>query len=95
MELTKKAKNKNKNLIVCSNNCAIANMCSLENVPVYYNMAKLKRPFNNKAPVTLLIATDTTVPGISVPLLLNPVVKPDNVFRNVSYYIIDLPKSNF
>jgi hypothetical protein len=95
MELTRTAKTKNKNLIICSNNYAIANMCSLEDVPIYCDMGKLQKPSHNSIPVRLLIAADTTVPGISVPLLRNPAVKPDLVFRNVSYYIVDLPKTNF
>jgi hypothetical protein len=95
MELTGKAKTENKNLVICSNNYAIVNMCSLENVPIYTDMGKLQKPLNNSLPVRLLIAADTTTPGISVPMLLDPVVRPDLVFKNVSYYIVDLPKTNF
>ena len=95
MELTRKAKTENKNLVICSNNYAIVNMCSLENVPIYTDMGKLQRPLNNSLPVRLLIAADTTTPGISVPMLLDPLVKPDLVFKNVSYYVVDLPKTNF
>jgi hypothetical protein len=93
MELTRTAMTENKNLVVCSNNYAIVNMCSLENVPIYCDMGKLQKPLNNSLPVSLLIAVDTTVPGISVPLLSDPVVKPDYIFRNVSYYFVDLPKT--
>lgn len=95
MELAGREMKDNKNLVVCSNNYAIANMCSLENLPVYCEMGKLQKPLNNSLPVTLFIAADTTVPGVSVPLLSDPVVKPDLVFRNVSYYILNLPKKNF
>jgi hypothetical protein len=70
-------------------------MCSLEGVPVFYDLQKLNKQVSTSQPIELLIAVDTTVPDISVPLLLNPVVKPDIVFRNVSYYFIDLPNTNF
>jgi hypothetical protein len=95
MELTRSAKTENKNLIICSNNYAIANMCSLEDVPIFCDLGKLQKRLHNSIPVRLLIAADTTVPGISVPLLQDSIVKPDLVFRNVSYYIVDLPKTNF
>ena len=70
-------------------------MCSLENVPVFCDLDKLNKHILTSQAVELLIAVDTTVPGISVPLLLNPLAKPNLVFRNVSYYIVNLPKSNF
>ncbi len=95
MELTRTAKTRNKNLVICSNNYAIANMCSLEDVPIYCDMGKLQKRLLHSTPVRLLIAADTAVPGISVPLLRDPVVQPDLVFKNVSYYIVDLPKTNF
>lgn len=95
MQLTDMEMKNNKNLVICSNNYAIANMCSLGNVPIYCELEKLKKPLHNSLPVRLLIAADTTVPGISVPLLSDPVVKPDLVYKNVSYYFINLPKSNF
>jgi hypothetical protein len=95
MDITKKERVTSKNLVVCSNNYAIANMCSLENVPVFYDLDKLNKKILTSQHVKLLIASDTTMPNISVPLLLDPVVKPDFIFRNVSYYIVDLPKPNF
>jgi hypothetical protein len=95
MDMTKKEKGTNKNLVVCSNNYTIANMCSLENVPVFYDLNKLNKQVSTSQPVELLIAVDTTVPGIAVPLLSDPVTKPDLIFKNVSYYIVNLPKKNF
>jgi hypothetical protein len=95
MEWTGREIKSNKNLVICSNNYAIANMCSLLDLPIFCDLGKLQKPLNNSSPVRLLIAVDTTVPGISVPLLSDPVVKPDLIFRNVSYYIINLPKTNF
>jgi hypothetical protein len=96
MELTKKELEVNKSLVFCSNNYTIANMCSLENVPVFYDLGKLKNPIPHSLPVTLLIAIDTTVPGTSVPILSNPAVKPDFIFKNVNYYFVNLPKpANF
>jgi hypothetical protein len=93
MDIAKKELLLNKNLVFCSNNYTIANMCSLENVPVFYDLDKLnKHSFTSQA-VRLLIAVDTTVPGTMVPLLLNPVIKPDYIFRNVSFYFVDLPKT--
>ena len=95
MEITRKERGTDKNLVICSNNYTIANMCSLENVPVFYELDKLNKGVATSEPIKLLIAVDTTVPGISVPLLSDPVVKPDLIFRNVSYYIVNLPKKNF
>jgi hypothetical protein len=95
MDITKKERAKDKNLVICSNNYTIANMCSLENVPVFYDLDKLNQRVPTSQQIKLLIAVDTTVPGISVPLLRDPLVKPSLVFRNVSYYIVDLPKTNF
>ncbi len=95
MELAGTEKTKNKNLIVCSNNCAIANMCSLENVPGYCDMGKLQKPLKHSNPVRLLIAADTTTPGNLVPLFMDTLSKPNLVFRNVSYYIVDLTKPDF
>ena len=95
MDITKKERTKDKALVICSNNYTIANMCSLENVPVFYDLDKLNKRVPTSQQIKLLIAVDTTVPGISVPLLRDPVVKPNLVFRNVSYYIVDLPKTNF
>jgi hypothetical protein len=92
MDLTKKELANSKNLVLCSNNYTIANMCSIENVPVFYDLGKLKLPLTATLPVTLLIAVDTTVPGASVPILSNPPVKPDYIFRNVKYYTVTLPK---
>lgn len=95
MEITKKERSTNKNLVICSNNYTIANMCSLETVPVFYDLNKLNNRMVTSENIKLLIAVDTTVPGISVPLLSDPVVKPDLVFKNVSYYIVNLPKTKF
>jgi hypothetical protein len=93
MELTKNNLTRNKNLVICSNNSTIANMCSLENAPVFYDLGKLKKPVIHSLPVTLLVAVDTTVPGTFVPMLSHPGVKPDYIFRNVSYYFVNLPKT--
>jgi hypothetical protein len=93
MELTKKELTMNKNLVFCSNNYTIANMCSLENVPVFYDLGKLKKPIPHSLPLTLLIAVDTTVPGTFVPVLFVPQVKPYYLFKNVSFYFVNLPKS--
>ena len=93
MELTKKELTKNKNLVICSNNYTIANMCSLENVPVFYDLGKLKIPIAHSLPLTLFIAVDTTVPGTYVPVLTDLQAKPDYIFKNVSYYFVNLPKS--
>ena len=95
MELTDREMKNNKNTVICSNNYAIANMCSLLSVPIYCEIGKLQKPLHNSLAVRLIIAADTTVPGISVPLLSDPAVKPDLVFKNVSYYIVNLPKTNF
>ncbi|HEX3080832.1 MAG TPA: hypothetical protein VHQ04_10235, partial [Puia sp.] len=95
MELTDREMKDNKNTVICSNNYAIANMCSLLSVPIYCEIGKLQKPLHNSLAVRLIVAADTTVPGISVPLLSDPVVKPDFVFKNVSYYIVNLPKTNF
>jgi hypothetical protein len=95
MDITKKELGKGKNLVICSNNYTIANMCSLENVPVFYDLDRLNKRISTSQQIRLLIAVDTTVPGISVPLLRDPLVKPDLIFKNVSYYIVDLPKTNF
>ena len=96
MEFTKKGSMESGNLVVCSNNYTIANMCSLENAPVFYELDKLNDQVKTSAPLTLLIAVDATVPGGLVPFLMHSRVKPDYVFEFVSYYIIHLPKnSNF
>jgi hypothetical protein len=93
LDLIKKELKKNKNLVFCSNSDKIANMCSLADVPVFFELWKLKKPIRSSQPVTMIIAVDYKIPDSSVPLLLSPEIKPDTIWQNVYYYILNIQKS--
>jgi len=94
MEITKSESAGKSDQIFCSNARDYANLCSLNGVPVYYDIMNLKAPVPCSKPLKLFILVNTKLPGYTVPLLTNPEIKPDSMLKeNIYYYNIDIPKS--
>ena len=84
---------KNKNVVFCSNSPKFPNIANLKGIPAFYDLSALKMPIQTSRPLTLIIASDTSSPNSSIPLLSSLDAKPDMIFRSVFYYIIRVPKS--
>ncbi len=88
LELTK-----DKNLVFCSNSPKFPNMANLKGIPAFYDLTALKIPIQTSRDLTFIIASDTSSPNSSIPLLSSLDTKPDLIFRSVFYYIVKVPKS--
>jgi hypothetical protein len=84
---------KNKNVVFCSNSPKFPNIANLKGIPAFYDLSALKMPIQTSRPLTFIIASDTSSPNSSIPLLSSLDAKPDMIFRSVFYYIIRVPKS--
>jgi hypothetical protein len=93
LELTNRELAKNKNLVFCSNLHVLANMSSLENISAFYDPEKLNHQIKTSVPLTLIIALSTKAPAHYAPILSNPDLTPDFILKDVSFYILHLPKS--